>query len=198
MRSAIDQFRLNINRIRNISGLYKALKSMTTGAIDASDILRTQIVMSVSAFDYFIHELVRLGMLEAHRGIRTRTNAFNKYRVSLESVHIFGSSPSTDDWLENEIRFQHGWKSFQHCDNVADAIRLISDKALWEEVGKQIGKSTQDVKRELNLIVDRRNKIAHEADIDPSYGTYWPIDEMLVDDVVNFIEEVAEAIYKVI
>jgi DNA-binding FrmR family transcriptional regulator len=198
MQPAIEQFRLNIKRIRSISGLYKALRAMTTEAIDTSDILRTQIVMVVSAFDYFIHEIVRLGMIETHRGNRSKTGAFLKYRVSLESIQHIGNTLGTDEWLDSEIRSQHGWKSFQHSDKVADAIRLISDKSLWEEVGREIGKPARDTKQELDLIVDRRNKIAHEADVDPTYNTYWPIDEILVDDVVNFMESIAEAIYKIL
>lgn len=198
MQPAIDQFRLNIRRIKSISGLYKALRAITTEAIDTSDILRTQIVMIVSAFDFFIHEIVRLGMLEAHRGNRDKTGAFFRYRVSLESVQRIGDSLDTDEWLDSEIRFQHGWKSFQHSDKVAEAIRLISDKSLWEEVGQQMTKPSREIKQQLDLIVDRRNKIAHEADIDPTYNTYWPIDEILVDDVVDFMENIAEAIYRIL
>lgn len=55
-----------------------------------------------------------------------------------------------------------------------------------------MGTSAKDIKDRLDLIVDRRNKIAHEADIDPSYpDTRWPIDEQLVSDTVGFIEQKA-------
>ena len=43
----------------------------------------------------------------------------------------------------------------------------------------------------LALIVDRRNKIAHEADMDPtSPGSRWPIDELLVQDVIDGLEQI--------
>ena len=59
--------------------------------------------------------------------------------------------------------------------------------------------SPQDVRRQLNLIVDRRNKIAHEADSDPTFpGSRWPIDEALVDEAVDFIEQVVESTYYVL
>lgn len=49
------------------------------------------------------------------------------------------------------------------------------------------------------LVVDRRNKIAHEADIDPSFpGKRWPIDDVLVDDAISFIENIAETIYMIV
>jgi hypothetical protein len=50
------------------------------------------------------------------------------------------------------------------------------------------------------LIVDRRNKIAHQADIDPTLGlgNRWNIDELMVGDVVNFIEQVVESIHQIL
>ncbi|MDF5720075.1 MAG: HEPN domain-containing protein [Rhizonema sp. PD37] len=83
---------------------------------------------------------------------------------------------------------------------VADAIRLISDNRLWEEVAVKIGKPTKNIKQQLSLIVDRRNKIAHEADIDPTFniGNRWNIDELLVNDAVDFIEQVVESIHQML
>ena len=54
--------------------------------------------------------------------------------------------------------------------------------------------SDADVKEQLRLIIDRRNKIAHEADTDPRYpGACWPISEPDVDNALGFIERVCEA-----
>ena len=75
----------------------------------------------------------------------------------------------SEQWLENEIREKHSYKTFQKPDKIAEAIRLISDKQLWIEVGAKINKPAKDIKQELSLIVERRNKIAHEADIDPTF-----------------------------
>jgi hypothetical protein len=52
------------------------------------------------------------------------------------------------------------------------------------------------VKQRLGLIVDRRNKIAHEADLDPTYPKVrWPISPADVDGVVEFLERAVEAIH---
>jgi hypothetical protein len=49
------------------------------------------------------------------------------------------------------------------------------------------------------LIIDRRNKIAHEADNIPHLpSARWPITVTLADEAVNFIEKLAEAIYKIV
>ena len=53
----------------------------------------------------------------------------------------------------------------------------------------------EDVKRELTLIVDRCNKIAHEADVDPTPPhERWPIDYPDVDYSLDFIGGVTQAI----
>ena len=197
MQTAINQFRANIGRIRNLDAMYKT--GQTTAIPDLSDILRAELVMAVSALDHYIHEIVRLGMLEAYSGHRIQTPAFLRFQVTLESALQGISAPMSDNWLEDQIRTRHSYQSFQHPDNIANAIRLISDAQLWNGVAKHLGRSPQDVKNELILIVDRRNKIAHEADMDASFpGKRWPINDVLVDDAINFIEQIAEAIYTVI
>jgi RiboL-PSP-HEPN len=63
-----------------------------------------------------------------------------------------------------------------------------------------MGKTTKELKQQLNSIVDRRNKIAHEADIDPTFniGNRWYIDELLVGEAVDFVEQVVESIHQVL
>jgi len=199
MQSAIDQFRQNIARVRNLGAIHKALNAQTTGAIDLSDILRAALVMAVSALDHYVHEIARIGMLEVYHGNRPETLAFLRFDISLESARLGIAASTSDDWLDNEIRTRHSWRSFQRADKIADAIRLVSDVKLWEEVANHLGKTSQDVKKQLKLIVDRRDKIAHEADMDPSFpGSRWSIDETLVDDAVNFIEQIAETMYNIL
>ncbi|MDD1628107.1 MAG: hypothetical protein LUQ26_11650, partial [Methylococcaceae bacterium] len=102
-------------------------------------------------------------------------------------------------WFESDVRERHSFLSFQQPDKIADAIRHFSDVKLWMEVGKIMANPEADVKTRLKLIVDRRNKIAHEADLDPSYpGVYWPITKHDVDGSLQFISMLGESIHTVI
>lgn len=249
MQSALDQFRISIGRVRDLIALHNSVKAQASGALDVSDMLRAALVLAVSALDYYVHEVVTLGMLEIHRGqrsepmppVNTTKSAFSRFQVSLggarqdrlaaldiaswleteiQQIHgyAFLQQPYTvsalipaiansilnrlnnASWLEDEIRERLGYQSFQQADKIADAIRYISDKKLWDEVGNQMSKPAKDIKQQLNSIVDRRNKIAHEADIDPTFniGNRWYIDEVLVGDAVDFIELVVESIHQVL
>jgi len=199
MKTAIDQFRINIRRVRNLGTIYKVLRSQTTGVLDLSDILRAELVLAVSGLDHFVHQIVKLGMLKAYRGQHIQTPAFLRFQVTLESALQGISSSSSDSWLEDQITTRHGYQSFQFPDKIADAIRLISGAQLWNEVANHLGMTAQDVKQALKLIVTRRNQIAHEADMDLSFpGNRWPIDEHLVNDAISFMEQLAEAMYGVV
>lgn len=103
-------------------------------------------------------------------------------------------------WLESEIREQLGYQSFQSAEKIAGAIRYISDKKLWNEVSELMNIPAQTIKERLSSIVDRRNKIAHEADINPSFGIgeRWEIDSVLASDAIDFVERLVEAIHEVI
>ena len=81
----------------------------------------------------------------------------------------------------------------------------MSNVALWNEVAQQQGLEAQEVKDRLRLIVQRRNKIAHEADImpDPAGQIAYsdlrsPIDQSMVDSAIDFIEQVAKGTYALV
>ncbi len=249
MQSALNLFRISIGRVRDLIALHNSVKAQATDALDISDMLRAALVLAVSALDYYVHEVVTLGILEIHRGQRpepspsanTTQSAFSRFQVSLGGARqdrltaidiaswleaeiqqtqgfAFLQQPDTvsnliptisssilnrlnnTSWLESEIRERLGYQSFQQADKIAEAIRYISDKTLWEEVAIHMTKPAKDIKQQLNSIIDRRNKIAHEADIDPTFniGNRWNIDEVLVGDAIDFIKILVESIHKVL
>ncbi|MEI6044292.1 MAG: HEPN domain-containing protein [Chloroflexota bacterium] len=199
MQTVIDQFRLEIVRVRNLDAIYKILKIQTTVALELDDILRAELVMVVSALDLYIHEVTRIGMLDAYSNIRKRTSSLLKFQITLENVFSGISTHPDTNWLDIQIRTNHSYKSFQDPDKIADAIRLISDVKLWDEVGKLLSRPANEIKEQLKLISERRNKIAHEADLNPSVpGKRWPVDDKWVNEAINFIEQVVEGIHTLI
>jgi hypothetical protein len=198
---ALDSFRSNLTRARALSGLYTALQNATTPALDLSDLLRAQIVLGVSAFDHLVHELTRLGALEIFAATRLATPAYSRFEISLESVTALLTNPTDPSPFDQEIRVRHSWLSFQRPDKVADALRIVSDKSLWIEVAPKLHMPVVDLKTRLNSIIDRRNQIAHEADLDPTdptLQTRWPIKRTDTDSAIDFLEQVGDAIFQVI
>jgi hypothetical protein len=196
MQIAIDQFRQNIQNIKNLHGAYLRISTVLTSVVDLTDILRAEIVMIVSSLDHYVHELARLGMLDVYEGRRQPTAAFMRFDVPLDSV--FPVPPSGSDWLESQIRARHGSRTFQQPDKIADAVRMFASVELWNEVARPMGRDPAAVKTQLQLLVDRRNKIAHEADIDPTFpGSRWPINPQMVDEAREFVSDLVESIHVV-
>lgn len=198
MLSAQTQFKENLKRVRELGDLAAAIQSLTMSVIDVSDIWRAQVVLVVSALDYFVHELARLGMVECAKGTRPKTNAYLRFDIPLAATESALSGTSHEIWVGETVREKHAWQSFQDPDKLADAVRLISPIKLWDCVGVELGIPGKDVKTRLSLIVDRRNKIAHEADLDPANpGFRWPITAPMAKDTVDFIERLGDSIFKV-
>ena len=194
MQTALDAFKNSMQRVRDMHALHLSLSNQLTGAVDLSDLLRAEIVLAVSAFDFFIHELTRLGMLECHTGSRPKSDAFDRFLVPMEAA-----TGLTAPVFDSHIRAKHGFQSFQHPDKIADAIRLISNAKLWKEVANKLEEEPKQIKDGLSLIVDRRNKIAHEADLDPSYPNQrWPIDRASVEYTLGRLDQLSATIFEVI
>lgn len=200
MITSINQFRTNIARIRQNLSLYPTLVATVGAASDMSDFLRGELAASVSCFDYYIHELVRTGVLEILQARRPRTVQYNAFQVSLGgAMDVQSQAVAAATWLDGEIRQKNGWKSFQRDDKVADIMKLISNQYIWEEVARKMNLSAEQIRKQLNTISDRRNQIVHEFDQDPSApGSRWPIDDVLVSDTVDFLSNIGENIFDIV
>jgi hypothetical protein len=199
MISAHIQFKENIKRVRELGGVATAVQSLTTSLVDVSDLWRAQMVLVVSALDHFIHEVTRQGMIECAKGARPKTDRYLSFDIPLSATESALSGTELEVWVGETTRQKHSWQSFQDPDRIAEAIRLISPAKLWDAVGAELSMQPKDVKTRLKLVVDRRNKIAHESDIDPTNpGFRWPITAPIADDSIEFIERLGDAIFKVV
>jgi hypothetical protein len=193
MNISITQFNKTVGQIKDLTATIRQIDILTTNLIDLTDLYRSQVVLIVSSLDHFIHEFVLEEMLQIYNGRRTPTTSYNTFSIPVSSVEH--GKPS-DAYIASYIRQKHSWLSFQEPDKIADAIRLISTKKVWEQVSGHFHLTAGDLKSKLKLVVDRRNKIAHESDMDPSYpDRKWPIDIDIVNEIVDFIEQLVNEIY---
>lgn len=198
MKQAIDNFSYGMKRASDIHALYEGLEGKVAPVLQLHDLLRFEIVQSVSALDAFVHELALLGMLEVIDGLRAPTPQFDRFPFCAASVLEFQNTGNAN-LLANEIIEKHSYASFQHPDKIAEAVRLFSTVELWNEVGAKLGRKPKDLKRELGLVVDRRNKIVHEGDLDPSFPSQqWPLLPIHAEGARLLVHKVGCAIFDVI
>lgn len=135
MQSALDQFRMSIGRVRALISIYSLAGNQSTPVTDVSDLLRAVFVLAVSAMDYYIHEVVTLGMLEIHRGQRpepapsrnSNQSAYSRFRVSLEGARqekLIATDISS--WLEAEIQQSQGAAFLQQSHTISSLLPILS------------------------------------------------------------------------
>jgi hypothetical protein len=196
MTNSLKQFHKNLESINTIDGIYTYFESQVK-AVDLTEIIRAQFVLLVSAFDYYIHDLVRDGMLKVFDEVKKPNENYNKFSISLKTLNLLLSTNDNSlrrQILDNEIRNVTSKCSYQAPSNVERALALIDIKPIWGFVGKELKMTKDDIIKELGLIVNRRNKIAHEADIDPITNEKTPIDRQTLLDVKTFMIKIVTAI----
>lgn len=203
MNRALQQYEVNLQGARQLGIIYLAFSDKVTEAICLDELLRAEIVLSVSALDCYVHDLVRIGMTrEFTIPTTTASNAFLNFGVSLgfvKSIIVSTSDADKHALIDQEIRRLHGFRTFQTADNIAQSLSLIGITAVWDKVGSALGMPAVDVKTRLNIIVDRRNRIAHEGDINPTMGigVKYAIDFSMVRDAVNFVDSLVHTIHAI-
>lgn len=198
MQRAYDQFVDNMKYVKELDALFIHLKDNLHLPNDLTDILRAEWVYSVSAMDKLIHELVRIGMIETFQGRRPQTAKFSSFGITTNTLlsNISNTGYPPEYWFEQEIIEKHKHLAFQAPEKIADALSLIwNDQHKWQTLAAMLGTNQQTLTTQLKTIVNRRNQIVHEADLDLTTGVRNSVDKIDIDDVVTFIERLSEAIF---
>lgn len=199
MKNAYNQFNNNIKKVKELHDLFVFLKEKIGLPNDLTDLLRAEIVYLVSALDKFIHELIRIGMIESFHQTRNQTQKFLSFGISFE-IHnqIINSSslPPPEYWFEQEIIKKHKTLSFQDPDKIADGLSFIWDEShKWQVIATDMGLDQNQLKTKLKTIIARRNQIVHEADINVLSGDKYDITKEEIEDITEFIINLSEKIY---
>ena len=199
MDSSYTTFCQNIRNAEDMLALYKSMNECTGGALELDDLLRSCIVFSVSALDWYIHEVVKVGLIQIIKRERAITPSSKSFSISFDCLIDIMNNEDSIPYIQNQIIQNNGWKSFQRATKVSDALRLIFDKNIWEEVAVLVNMDNGDIKIKLDLIVERRDKIVHECDLNPTYPNLkWDINEEMVKESVDFIKLIVKKIHLIL
>lgn len=199
MRNAYLRFEQLVKDTSQVDVIYQYMKTIPS-PIDTSDLLRWQWVQVVSALDKFIHDLVKIGMIEEFNGIREKTKQFYSFSIDMKTYwDMFNDSVTAVNCFEQKIIECNGYKSFQDPKKIAEALSFIwSEKHKWKVIANQIGIDENDCTKKLNNIVLRRNQIAHEGDYIDIYSKRQEMLERDVVEVKEYILKIGNAIYKLV
>ena len=202
MRSSQALFDTHIRDALSLSAIYDYGAIHLRAPFSFDDILRAQIANSVSAFDKFMHDLIRIGMIETFVGRRRPTPKYSTEVLSLEAISLIRAAtvPPPEAYFEKEILKKHSHLSFQDPVKVADALGLIwAEPQKWQAISNQMGRADHDNTRKiLSLICVRRNKIVHEADYDGLSDQKLTISREEAINSALFIQQCGIAIFNLV
>lgn len=192
--SCWERFDFCIGEIRSLDRLYDQMQKVVSDESELSDLLRIQIVNAVSAFDKFLHDLVRIGVVSQLKG-----DMYMEKKI-LSAIHIDAgtyirlSELSTSAYdqlelhrlLENRVELVLKTMSFQSPEKIKDALSYIwSEPHKWSKLAKGMSLTEDELKVGIGLYVERRNQIVHEGDFDPSFTSRRSIESKDVNDCVD-------------
>ncbi len=205
----LEHFETVWARCAQLSTLHAYLAKNVSGVLDTDELLRAEWVARLSAFDLYVHELVAQLMLETFEGRRPASPANLRFSVSSETLDRIRRAVTPSDAtaaFDLEVRNQLSYLTFQDPDKVADGVRLCSAGELWNDVALKLGATAatkvakaKSLKKDLSIIVQRRNRIAHEGDLKPSpLREPSPISQSDLAFVAGFVEKLVRAIDAVV
>lgn len=204
--AAIDVFSAAWQRADHLAAAHAYLAANATAALQVGELLRAEWAARVSALDLFVHELLADKLMETLQGTRPAAASFQHFHLGCDVLLLGTAHPNFASAADLAIRGRIERQTFQLPEDIAGAVRHISDRELWNEIAVIRGATPQTkvneakaIKRQLTQIVNRRNKIVHEADLQPGVPrTPWPISEPDLITVREFIGGVVKDIGAVV
>jgi hypothetical protein len=201
MLRALALFDENIASARHLANLHRYLATKVAGPLSFDDILRSQVMYAVSAFDKLMHDLIRIGIMEIYTGARQPTPKYFVEPITIEfhGALVNASIPPKEHLFEQEVIRKLSYLSFQDPDKLAEGLSLIwNEKHKWEKIAAKLGLSSTAARTRLKLIVTRRNAIVHEADMHPITNAKNPLSEWESRDITDFIHGCGRAVAELV
>lgn len=218
MKNTIKTFNVCIRDVQKMRGLYIFLiDQYKIAPEELSDLLRSELVNLVSAMDRFIHEFVRIGIINSYTSKLPQTDKCKSIPIKFSTLNKVmecqsrATPPTCNEetaeyWINNEIKIILRSMSFQKIDKIKDAlsyiwnlehkIPAIMDKMHYPFPEKTSNANQKFLEKKIDLIVTRRNQIVHEADYDISVNSKQTIDVGWLDDTILFVKEFVYSIYE--
>jgi hypothetical protein len=179
------------------------LKPKNFSIKEISELYRAAIVLLVSAIDTYFHSKI-LEVFD-HMNIRKPPEKLLnwEFRKSLRDfIDLKNNKDSKRRFLKILVGEKIEYQTFQKPDKISEALKHIGVEEFWDKIAKELNRSANDVKTDMDRIVRRRDMIVHEGDIITTQGKYQghsrKIEHSKVYKSCEFIHKFIEASDKVI
>ncbi len=197
MLQSYQRFSDLVKDTENVETLYNYFEKSVVVPVDTSDLLRWQWVQCISAFDKFVHDIVRVGMLEIFLGNRASTPKYNSFQIDIQTYRDMSNNRIDAAIIfERKIILKHGFLAFQDPNKVADALSFIwNENDKWAKISNGMQMNKNNCTTYLKNIVIRRNQIVHEGDYTDNLSKRQDIFLQDVIDIRAYILKLGKVIY---
>lgn len=162
-----ERFEESIHYINNLSLVANEL--VTNGKVQAAEeIWRSQVAFLDSAFDYFLHEIVRYGTSQIFNGDWNQTEQYKSINISMEKLHHVLKNREDSTWFPEFICTLYERKCLMGYDTMKEqisllglSIELIANKVFPEA---SVTNKNAELKMKISDLYIRRNMIVHQFD----------------------------------
>nr|WSY55711.1 hypothetical protein OG999_39970 [Streptomyces sp. NBC_00886] len=202
-------FSTNLEYARKMINTGKNLANFQSPIIDIGDFYRAAWVQAVSAIDHWFHEELYRRVAELSAGDSpAMPYQLTKFELPLAKVEeVRRGDISLADAVSEHVKAKWGNAALQNPRKISEALRLVTEENIWDKAAVQINEwnrgrtsmTGQTLKQQYISITDRRNRIAHDADLeDGDLKRRRLITDADATDAVDWIERIALAIAKVL
>lgn len=188
----------SITQINELFLLEKSLDDVKRTSY-AEQIWRTQIVFLVSAFDFFMHEIVKFGLNKIYEKEWEKTEKYNNLSICLGMIDEILREENDINWFPDFVNRKFLTETIISYESVVDALKLlgidnkkIADAVFYERDSDE--KTQMKLKRKLNELFARRNWIVHQSDRRHTDAELIKISDVEVREFVYNIQKIVEAI----
>jgi hypothetical protein len=189
----LGEFKDDITRARDMVGLGQAIGTMTNGLVDAQDLYRAALVQGVAAWDRYVHGVVLDRAVDVMLG-RQSAGKSSKVGLPLSAVAtLMNVTGQADRELAARSFFAErlSKETYQRPDDVAAALAMVGVNAIWSTAFP----NAEHAKVRLGVVIDRRNRIVHHCDCDPTVpGAVVPLAASDALEALQVIRETVAAI----
>jgi hypothetical protein len=141
---------------------------MTAGRVDASDVYRASLVQGVAALDHYVHGVILDRSVDILLSRLPSPTTASKIGLPVSAVQEILDA-TTDAEREQRARIhlvqRIGRETYQRSSAIGDGLASVGISQVW---ANGFSGSPRPHLLALDLVVGRRNRIAHECDADPA------------------------------
>jgi hypothetical protein len=185
---ALNIFHRLLDQVAEIEAVATRMETDAQGT-SAPILRRSGYVLAVAALDSYFHERgIELAAAHAQNGAVQAGEVAN-YVKNVSATDVSGQQG------ESYIRLRLSFKTLASPSAIDSLLAALGKdaEAVWLSVAFSLNNRPDRIRRLSDLIYDRRNQIAHEADWDVARLDFRPMERANLSDCVEHIRSLVEA-----